>query len=311
MRPVVTSEWAVSVVEVSVVIPCHNGARTLDDQLAALAAQSGAPAFEVVVVDNRSTDDSVRVAERWVGRIPHLRVVQAPDRAGAGYARNVGAASAHGATLLFCDSDDVVSDTWVADMVTGLGEVDVASGWLSFDMLNPSHLRTGRVEKELPRPFGYLPTISGGNLGMRKESFVALGGMDESMPMDEDVDLAWRAAEAGLTVGCVAALVHYRQRHAPAAVYRQFRGYASASILLWERYRDRPLRPIGLRGSALQLVRQLARVPSVLRGPRARWEYARDLGSAVGAVRGHLKYRFLGSIPPVRLMEVVRHGGDS
>ena len=81
------------------------------------------------------------------------------------------------------------------------------------------------------------------------------------------------------------------------AVFLQFRGYTAASILLWVRYSDRPLRPVGMRGSLLQLVRQLGRAAQLARGPRARWDFARDLGSAFGAVEGNLRHRIRGSAP--------------
>lgn len=293
------------VVDVSVVIPCFNGARTLARQLAALASQRGAPPFEVVLVDNRSTDGSRSVGQAWQSRMTNLRIVGAPTRPGAAHARNVGVLEAHGSLVLFCDVDDVVSDTWVVQMVEALNSVDLASGWLSFELLNPAHLRTGRVEKELPKPFGYLPTIAGSNFGIRRSTYLRVGGMDESLPLDEDVDLAWRCAEAGLRVGSVPALVHYQQRTTLSGVFRQFRGYSAASILLWVRYADRPLRPVGMRGSVRQLVKQLGRVGALFGGPRARWEFARDLGSSLGAVEGNLKYRWVGKAPTARLMEVV------
>ena len=160
-----------------------------------------------------------------------------------------------------------------------------------------------QIEKVLPRPFGYLPTVAGSNLGIKRSAYLRLGGMDESLPLDEDVDLAWRSAEAGLKVECVPALVHYQQRTTLLGVFRQFRGYSSASILLWVRYRDRPLRPVGMKGSVRQLAQQFGRLGDLLRGPRSRWEFARDLGSCVGAVEGHLKYRLMGSAPCARLME--------
>lgn len=290
-------------VNVSVVVPCYNGATTLARQLGALAAQRDAPDFEVVLVDNRSTDSSRSVAESWQARMSALRVVDASTRSGAGHARNEGARAARGSILLFCDVDDVVSDTWVADMVRSLEDVDLASGWLSFERLNPPYLRTGELETELPRPFDYLPTIAGSNFGIRRSAYLGVGGMDESFPLDEDVDFAWRCGEAGLRVAAVPAVVNYQQRTSSRAVFRQFRNYAASSILLWVRYADRPLRPIGMRGSVVQLVKQVARVPDLRRGPRARWEYARDLGSALGAVEGHVRYRIRGSAPTPLLFE--------
>lgn len=290
--------------EVSVVIPCFNGGSTLARQLASLAAQRDAPPFEVVLVDNRSTDSSRGVAEAWRTRLPDLRIVGATTRAGAAHARNVGAREARGRVLLFCDADDMVSATWVADMVRALDHVDLASGWLSFERLNPPYLRNGRTEVDLPVPFDYLPTIAGSNFGMRRSTFVEVGGMDESFALDEDIEFAWRCGEAGLTVGSVPALVHYQLRTSLRGVFRQFRRYSAASILLWVRYSDRPLRPIGTRGSLVQLIRQAGRAFDLLRGPRARWEFARDLGSALGAVEGNLRYRRLGTVPTAQLMKV-------
>ncbi|KRE97317.1 hypothetical protein ASG76_00885 [Nocardioides sp. Soil774] len=285
-------------------VPCFNGAATLARQLGGLAGQRDAPEFEVVLVDNRSTDGSRSIAESWADRLPGLRVVDAFDRPGAAYARNVGARAAEGAVLLFCDADDIVSDTWVADMVRSLEDVDLASGWLSFERLNPAHLRTGATETELPRPFDYLPTIAGSNFGIERATYLRLGGMDESFPLDEDVDFAWRCGEAGLRVAAVPAVVNYQQRTTMRAVFHQFRNYASSSILLWVRYADRPLRPIGMRGSLVQLVKEVRQVTRLLHGPRSRWELARDLGSALGAVEGNLKYRIHGDVPEARLMDI-------
>ena len=60
---------------VSVVIPVYNGARTLPLQLEALRTQVGAPPFEVIVVDNRSTDDLQGAMRPFMESGPSLRVV--------------------------------------------------------------------------------------------------------------------------------------------------------------------------------------------------------------------------------------------
>jgi glycosyltransferase involved in cell wall biosynthesis len=72
--------------DVSVVVPVRNAARTLGYQLEALASQDSASSWEVVAVDNRSEDESRQIAERFSGRL-ELRVVEARERLGAGYAR--------------------------------------------------------------------------------------------------------------------------------------------------------------------------------------------------------------------------------
>ena len=59
---------------VSVVVPAFNAATTLPAQLEALALQQTSVPFEVIVVDNASTDDTAAVAASYTGRLPGLRV---------------------------------------------------------------------------------------------------------------------------------------------------------------------------------------------------------------------------------------------
>src|SRR5579864_1647403 len=74
----------------SIVIACRNEAETLPKQLDALAAQDWPGWWQVVVVDNGSTDGTAEVARRWADRISNLEVVDASQRRGQAYARNVG-----------------------------------------------------------------------------------------------------------------------------------------------------------------------------------------------------------------------------
>ena len=99
---------------VSVVIPFLNDAETLADQLAALRAQDYTGDWELLAVDNGSTDGSVEIAERWVKQFPHARVVRADEHRSPGHARNAGASHAIGDFLAFSDADDALPSraTW-------------------------------------------------------------------------------------------------------------------------------------------------------------------------------------------------------
>jgi len=93
-------------VRASVIIPCHNGARTVADAVRSALAQSHPP-HEVIVVDDGSTDGSGDVARRagaWV--------VESAARS-AGGSRNVGIKTASGDALAFLDCDSVVSRNWL------------------------------------------------------------------------------------------------------------------------------------------------------------------------------------------------------
>ncbi|MEP7216816.1 MAG: glycosyltransferase family A protein, partial [Anaerolineaceae bacterium] len=87
---------------VSVVIPVYNCERFLAETLNAVAAQSR-PAAEIIVVDDESTDGSVRVALE--SGIP-LRLIRRPN-SGVSHARNVGLAAAEGDFVCFLDQDDI------------------------------------------------------------------------------------------------------------------------------------------------------------------------------------------------------------
>jgi glycosyltransferase involved in cell wall biosynthesis len=88
--------------KISVILPVHNAEKTLGDCLKRIYA-SDFHNFEVIVVDDKSTDKSVEIAKRFPCKIIKLR-----KRSGAGIARNVGAKKAKGEILCFIDSDILI-----------------------------------------------------------------------------------------------------------------------------------------------------------------------------------------------------------
>ena len=94
----------------SVVIPAYNEEQYLGRCLAALARQTyPADRFEVIVVDNGSTDTTAEIARRYGG----VRVITKP-RKGVARARQAGFAAARGAVIASTDADTVVPPFWVA-----------------------------------------------------------------------------------------------------------------------------------------------------------------------------------------------------
>src|SRR4051812_13236272 len=98
-------------VDVSVVIPCRNGAPFLRNQLDALLSQRTNAAFEVIVADNGSTDDTVDVIRSYDD--PRVQLADAAGRIGANFARNVGVAVSRGEVILLTDADDLVQGGWI------------------------------------------------------------------------------------------------------------------------------------------------------------------------------------------------------
>jgi glycosyltransferase involved in cell wall biosynthesis len=233
---------------VSVLIPVLNAGGTLPMQLDALAAQTYQGAWEVIVVDNGSTDGSDRMAVEWSDRLPNLRVVYALNRKGCSHARNVGARSARGDFLAICDADDVVEPGWLEAMAQAGKTCDVVGGRLDWTSLNSPLTRSWRpppAEDGLPVSLGFLPYAVGANCGVRMEAFRALGGWNEDLAIcGDDVDFSWRAQLASYRL-CYApeAVVRYRFREDPRATARQFFNYGRVQPGRYRRYRDRGMPP--------------------------------------------------------------------
>jgi glycosyltransferase involved in cell wall biosynthesis len=127
-----TREW-IGCESVSVIIPARNAAATIEAQLEAISKQTYSGPWEIIVVDNGSTDGTEHVVRAWRQRLPNLLLVSAPHAQGANYARNVGCHSSRGGLLLFCDADDIVESDWMAAMVEACKiTTRLAVGWSGY-----------------------------------------------------------------------------------------------------------------------------------------------------------------------------------
>ena len=233
---------------ISVVLCCHNGARTVGDQLAALAQQDYTGPWELVFVDDYSTDDSVDIAESWHDRLP-LRTVTTSgvDRpVGLAPARNVGGQAAHGDVLLFCDADDVAAPNWISAMADAAREAPGVGGFLDEDLLNDQSVRSWRFANtpgQLPLAFGEIAFAVGANCGVRSDVFRDLGGFDAEFAefgCGEDMDFFIRVQLAGHELRYVPdAVMHYRHRDSLKHLARQWYRYGRTNTLNYARYRDR------------------------------------------------------------------------
>jgi glycosyltransferase involved in cell wall biosynthesis len=216
---------------VSVVIPVHNGATTILDQLEALRRSlRSAPSTELVLVDNRSTDGTAELVRRWAEECQvTIRVEAAPDRPSEPYARNVGLHASRGEHILYCDADDVVADEWIASMSGGLDEFDFVTGPIRTGRLNPHWLAGVRGHSVFAgdqRLFGIVPFPHGANMGFRRRVLIDLGGFDERFPIACDQALAVRAWRSGVELAVIPdAVVHYRLRPDLRSTFRQGLAY--------------------------------------------------------------------------------------
>lgn len=280
----------------SIIIPCYNGEATIGAQLQALTDQQWREPWEVLVVDNRCTDNSMAIVKQHQKQLPNLRIVQAQDRQGQPYAVNTGVQAALGENLLFCDADDVVGDNYVAAMSTALAEnVFVACAFeearLNERWVQQSHanLQKHGLSQYTYPPF--LPHSGGGTMGVKRALFQQFDGFDESLPILHDTDFCWRLQLAGVPLTFInGTVVHVRYRNSLRSLYRQSRNYAEFNVLLYKRYRTRGMPEITramrkARWASLRHSMRHART-RVGRG-RIAWQF----GWCIGRVRGSVKHR--------------------
>jgi glycosyltransferase involved in cell wall biosynthesis len=207
---------------ISVVIPTRDRAAVLSSVLDALEAQACAAAFEIVVVDNASTDDTRSLLEARSARDARYRTLFEPVL-GRSVAMNAGAAAARGAVLVFTDDDVVVASDWIesyrrffrappADtMLVAGGPIHPIAhdlghwpAWLGEGGVRDLVLLDwGDVERELHPP----EYLWGANMALTRESFDRIGAWDETIGRRgdergtyEDVEYQDRVRHAGGTV---------------------------------------------------------------------------------------------------------------
>jgi glycosyltransferase involved in cell wall biosynthesis len=283
---------------VSVVIPVLNGAATLGQQLAALASQTYAGPWEVVVADNGSTDGTAELVAAWTGRVPGLRTVDASARRGTNHARNVGADAAEGRLLAFCDADDVATPGWLAALVAGLEHHDLAGGRLDEVALNDPMVRAWRWDRDsagLPRALRFLPYAVSANLAMRADVLAGLGGWNEDyLRGGSEIELCWRAQLAGYRLGYVPeAVMRYRHRSSRGAFLYQQYEYGRAEVQLYRAFRPRGLPRQRISRSCWAWAWTLVHLPDLWRSPAHQGRWLRKAAFRVGRLHGSVRFRAL------------------
>ena len=225
---------------VSVVVCTHNGERTIRDCLSALAVLDY-PDYEVVVVDDGSTDGTAEIAAA-----SPFRLIRTEHR-GLARARNTGLWASTGTIVAYLDDDAYPDAGWLRHLVPAL-----ASGeHVGMGGPNVPPPGGGAVAEAVARsPGGPVHVmlsdreaehIPGCNMAFRREALLAIGGFDPCFrTAGDDVDVCWRLQERGWTLGfSPGAVVWHHRRSRVAAYWRQQRGYGRAEALLERKWPQR------------------------------------------------------------------------
>ncbi|MGI8820429.1 MAG: glycosyltransferase [Chthoniobacterales bacterium] len=219
---------------VSVIVCSYNGANTLSTCLESLGAIDY-PHYEVVLVDDGSTDDTSQIAARF----PQVRYIRQENH-GLSHARNTGATAARGEVFAYTDSDCMADKDWLYYLIgtllsgnyAGVGGPNVpppAHHWVQACVAaspgGPSHvLLTDIVAEHIP----------GCNMAWYRWAFESIGGFDvEYRKAGDDVDFCWRIQQAGYEIAfSPTAIVWHHRRFTLQAFRKQQEGYGEAESML-------------------------------------------------------------------------------
>ena len=111
---------------VTVVLPVHNEEECLEDEITRIrdGLDASSYSWEMVRVDDASTDDSSKIADKF----PWIRRITFAVNRGSGAARRVGSAAAHGEVVVWTDADMTYPNHEIADLVAALGDADQVVG---------------------------------------------------------------------------------------------------------------------------------------------------------------------------------------
>ena len=222
---------------ISVVVPAFNAEKTLGACLDALLEQT-APreTYEIIVVDDGSTDRTKQTAEAY-----GVRVFSEANR-GAAAARNLGVQNARGEIVLFVDADSVPDRNWIQEMAAPFHDPSIA-GASGQKKTRQQNLWARLVQLEYDFKYDRMAVhaaidfVDSSTAAYRREVLLANGGFDTTLKEAEDTELSYRLAERGYRLILIREGVTYHVHPETLLHYlrRKFQ-YARWRVVVYKRY---------------------------------------------------------------------------
>ena len=223
-----------SVVGVSVVVPAYNAASSIASSIQALKAQKLSVPYELIVVDDGSTDNTVELAEA-----AGVSVIRHEEKRGAAAARNSGINAAIGELICFTDADCIPKENWIQQITLPLANDDIVGTKGTYATKQTEIVaRFVQIEYEdkydlllKQERINFIDTYSA---AYRRQILLANGGFDEQIFYVEDQELSFRLAARGyeMVFHPPAVVYHLHSDSLPSYFRKKFMiGYWKAQIL--------------------------------------------------------------------------------
>ncbi|MFA5766532.1 MAG: glycosyltransferase [Candidatus Paceibacterota bacterium] len=191
---------------ISVIIPAYNEEKNIGSCLESLFSQKDATDWEIIVVDNASSDRTAEIASGF----PGVKIIKEPKK-GVTLARNRGAAEARGDILFFLDADAIVSSDYlkrISEKFEKDKDLIVVSGPYSYAIDSNFYIKLALffvyyflawpAECFFNRFLGLASSLNAGNFAVVKKHFLEVGGFNENIALfGDEADLAYRLGKRG------------------------------------------------------------------------------------------------------------------
>lgn len=193
---------------VTTIIPVHNGERFLDEALKSVFSQDY-KSFEIIVVDDGSTDGTPAVASHYKNLIRYVH----QNNSGPAAARNLGISLAKGELIAFLDADDLWSSDKLAGQVRYLirqRDVDVVQGLIQKMQWETTGIGNAGQFKNVGKPYHF---VCLGSALYRASVFEKVGLLDPELWENEETDWFFRAWELGVSKVVLPQVSYYYRIH--------------------------------------------------------------------------------------------------
>lgn len=219
---------------ISIVIPAFNEEELLPSTLESLVNQTTKNPFEVIVVDNNSTDKTSKVASKFASKL-NLKIIKETKK-GRGIARHTGFERAQADIILSLDADTIVPSNWV-ELITKNFEdrrtVAVTGPWFVDDCRGVKRWFLNNFQEIAEIPYllwkGHF-WLTGFNFGIRREFYKKCGGFNTTLNAHEDIDLTNRIGKFGKVVYDKKCLVKTSSRRYDKGLFRGIFEYEKLAI---------------------------------------------------------------------------------
>ncbi|MDO8647809.1 MAG: glycosyltransferase [Candidatus Diapherotrites archaeon] len=186
--------------DVSIIIPAFNAEKTIKACIESILCQKTGKKFEIIVVDDGSKDKTAEIA----GSFKKARLLRQKN-SGPAVARNNGARQAKAPVIIFTDSDCLLDENWLEEMILPFKNLKVAGVQGKYNS-SQKELMARFVQREIEERYEqmkkteFIDFMGSYSAAFRKKDFLAFNGFDESFPMasGEDTDLSFRMSSKGL-----------------------------------------------------------------------------------------------------------------